>query len=76
MKKHFVKGQSDNLPKIDLFMLMDLFNSNPSYDSAAMEVELFKAGRTCFGYEDEDEAIGFVQVKRDCSKCIVKCVVL
>ena len=43
MEEGFVKGQSDNLPKIDIFAVMEFFSSNPSYVSAEIKgVKLFK----------------------------------
>lgn len=43
MEEGFVKGQSDNLPNIDIYTVMDFFSSNPSYVSAEIKgVKLFK----------------------------------
>lgn len=42
----FVKAQSDNLPKIDAFMMTDYFASNPDFTST--EVKGVKAARYSF----------------------------
>lgn len=39
----FVKAQSDNLPKIDVFMMSTFFASNPDFTSA--EIKGVKATR-------------------------------
>ncbi|XP_072387374.1 uncharacterized protein [Diabrotica undecimpunctata] len=70
MEEGFVKGQSDNLPKIDIYTVSDFFSSNPSYISAEIKgVKLSKACRESY----RDEAVGYVQVKREGNKCTVKC---
>ncbi|VEN58298.1 unnamed protein product [Callosobruchus maculatus] len=70
MEEGFVKGQSDNLPKIDIYTVMEFFSTNSSYTSAEIKgVKLWKAGRE----SDREDAIGYVQVKCEGTKCIVKC---
>ncbi|KAL0811978.1 hypothetical protein ABMA28_009376 [Loxostege sticticalis] len=66
----FVRGQSDNLPRIDAFMMSSYFHSNPNYTSAEVKgVKSARSERQSYG----DAAIGYVQVKRDGSGiCIVK----
>lgn len=34
MEEGFVRGDSGNLPKVDISMIMDFFANNPSYNSA------------------------------------------
>ncbi|XP_026741056.1 uncharacterized protein LOC113503360 [Trichoplusia ni] len=65
----FVKAQSDNLPKIDVFMMSTFFASNPDFTSAEIKgVKATRSGRESYG----DSAIGYVQVKREGNICIVK----
>ncbi|CAG4938604.1 unnamed protein product [Colias eurytheme] len=65
----FVKAQSDNLPKIDAFMMTAYFASNPDFTSAEIRgVKAARSTRESYG----DSAVGYVQVKRDGDICIVK----
>ncbi|XP_060807339.1 uncharacterized protein LOC132903320 isoform X2 [Amyelois transitella] len=65
----FVKAQSDNLPKIDAFMMTSYFASNPDFTSAEIRgVKAARSTRESYG----DSAVGYVQVKRDGDICVVK----
>ncbi|KAF9411550.1 hypothetical protein HW555_009698, partial [Spodoptera exigua] len=65
----FVKAQSDNLPKIDAFMMTAYFASNPDFTSAEIRgVKAARSTRESYG----DSAVGYVQVKRDGDICVVK----
>ncbi|GBO39351.1 Pro-Pol polyprotein [Araneus ventricosus] len=64
----FVKGQSGNLPKIDSLSMFSFLGNNPDFMGA--EIRGFKAqrsGREGYG----DNAIDYVQVKRDADICSV-----
>ncbi|VEN57621.1 unnamed protein product, partial [Callosobruchus maculatus] len=65
----FVKAQSDNLPKIDAFMVAAFFANSPLYTSAEIRViKADSAGRENYG----DAALGYVQLKREGHLCTVK----
>ncbi|GLV37568.1 uncharacterized protein CBL_20380 [Carabus blaptoides fortunei] len=65
----FSKGQSDNLPYVDEFMVANYIKSHECYTSTELRgVKASRASREEYG----DNAIGYVQVKRDVEKCIVK----
>lgn len=34
MEKDYIRGDSSNLPKVDIDMIIDFFTSNPCYNSA------------------------------------------
>ncbi|KAF5308208.1 hypothetical protein FQR65_LT06388 [Abscondita terminalis] len=65
----FVKAQSDNLPKLDSFMLVEFFNENKLFTSAEIRgIKADSAGRENYG----DAAVSYVQVKREGDICTVK----
>ncbi|XP_072943451.1 uncharacterized protein [Epargyreus clarus] len=65
----FVKAQSDNLPKIDAFMMTAYFASNPDFMSAEIKgVKAARSERESYG----DSAVGYVQVKREGNICVVR----
>ncbi|XP_075986122.1 uncharacterized protein LOC142983144 [Anticarsia gemmatalis] len=65
----FVKAQSDNLPKIDVFMMTTFFASNLDFTSTEIKgVKAARSGRETYG----DSAVGYVQVKREGDICTVK----
>ncbi|XP_074030188.1 uncharacterized protein [Leptinotarsa decemlineata] len=65
----FVMAQSDNLPRIDVFMMISFFANHPDFTSA--EIRGVKAARS-ERYSYGDSAIGCVQVNREANICIVK----
>ncbi|CAG9768249.1 unnamed protein product [Ceutorhynchus assimilis] len=70
MTESYCKGQSDNLPRIDSFMVVTFLQNNPCFTLAEIKgVKAGSAGREQYG----DAAIRYVQLKRNCSKCISKC---
>ncbi|CAG9765863.1 unnamed protein product [Ceutorhynchus assimilis] len=70
MNESYCKGRSDNLPRIDSFMVVTFLQNNPCFTSA--EIKGVKAGSVA-GEQYGDSAIGYIQLKRESSKCIVKC---
>ncbi|XP_037294959.1 uncharacterized protein LOC119189459 [Manduca sexta] len=70
MEIGFIKADSANLPKIDSFMIANFFASNPDFCSAEFRnVKTSLSSRQSYG----DDAIGYVQLKRDATLCTVKC---
>ncbi|KAF5281934.1 hypothetical protein FQR65_LT14460 [Abscondita terminalis] len=68
-KVDFVEARSDNLPKLDSFMVADFFANNPMFTSAEIRgVKADLSGRSSYG----DNAIGYVQLKRQNFMCIVE----
>ncbi|XP_074033929.1 uncharacterized protein isoform X2 [Leptinotarsa decemlineata] len=65
----FVMVQSDNLPRIDVFMMTSFFANHPDFTSA--EISGVKAARS-ERYSYDDSAIGYVQVNREANICVVK----
>ncbi|KAJ8710275.1 hypothetical protein PYW07_009641 [Mythimna separata] len=58
----FVKAQSDNLPKIDAFMMTTYFALNPDFTSAEVKgVKAARSQRESYG----DSAVEYVQIKRE-----------
>ncbi|GBP54108.1 hypothetical protein EVAR_81276_1 [Eumeta japonica] len=69
-EKDFIKTDSANLPKVDSFMIANFFASNPDFCSAEFRnVKTSVSSRQPYG----DDAIGYVQLKRDHTLCTVKC---
>ncbi|KAG8179957.1 hypothetical protein JTE90_015406 [Oedothorax gibbosus] len=67
-EKDFVQGRSDNLPKIDSFTMFSFLSNNPAFFSAEMKnVKMRRSGRESYG----DQAIGYVQLKREGNLCTV-----
>ncbi|GBP82900.1 hypothetical protein EVAR_66576_1 [Eumeta japonica] len=70
VEKDFIKADSANLPKVDSFMIANFFASNPDFCSAEFRnVKTSVSSRQSYG----DDAIGYVQLKRDQTLCTVKC---
>ncbi|KAI4468019.1 hypothetical protein MML48_2g00001854 [Holotrichia oblita] len=69
MDIEFVQGQSDNLPKVDAFMLTKYFATNSEFTSAEIKgVKVSRSERESYG----DNVIRYVQIKREESICTVK----
>ncbi|KAJ8911235.1 hypothetical protein NQ315_012222, partial [Exocentrus adspersus] len=65
----FMQGQSDNLPKIDSLAMFSFLGDNPDFMGAEIKgIKATRSGRESYG----DNAVGYVQVKRDGNICIVK----
>ncbi|CAG5020930.1 unnamed protein product [Parnassius apollo] len=65
----FVQAQSDNLPKVDSFMLFDYPSNHSKFTSAEVRGwKLQRSARETYG----DDAVGFVQVQRSGRVCTVK----
>ncbi|RVE53270.1 hypothetical protein evm_002103 [Chilo suppressalis] len=70
MDEGFNKGQSDNLPKIDGLMVAHYLAVNNDFFAVEMRgVKMQRSARESYG----DDAIGYVQVKRDGDVCTIKC---
>ncbi|XP_028170878.1 uncharacterized protein LOC114360375 [Ostrinia furnacalis] len=70
MDPGFVKAESTNLPKIDTLMVANFFALNPDFCSAELRnVKITKSAGESYG----DDAIGYVQLKRESKICTVKC---
>ncbi|KAL4702604.1 hypothetical protein ACJJTC_016080 [Scirpophaga incertulas] len=68
MEPGFSRGQSNNLPKVDLLMVADYFTNHAKYISAQIQGQkLAKSGRDSYG----DNAVGYVQVKTENGICTV-----
>ncbi|GBM95521.1 hypothetical protein AVEN_161419-1 [Araneus ventricosus] len=65
----FTKGQSDNLPKIDSMSMFSFLGKNPDFMGAEIRgIKTKRSGRESYG----DNAVGYVQVRRDGNLCTVK----
>uniref|UniRef100_A0AAR5QC40 Uncharacterized protein n=1 Tax=Dendroctonus ponderosae TaxID=77166 RepID=A0AAR5QC40_DENPD len=65
----FVKGQSDNLSLVDMFMVASYIKNTESFTLAEVRgVKANRSGRYSYG----DSAVGWVQVRRDKNLCTVK----
>ncbi|CAG5056720.1 unnamed protein product [Parnassius apollo] len=65
----FVQAQSDNLPKVDSFMVFDYLSNHSKFTSAEVRGwKLQRSARETYG----DDAVGFVQVQRSGRVCTVK----
>ncbi|KAJ8720818.1 hypothetical protein PYW08_006283 [Mythimna loreyi] len=72
MEDGFVKAESTNLPRINALMVAKFFACNPDFFSAELRnVKTSISGRESYG----DDAVGYVQLKRDQNTCIVKCTI-
>ncbi|CAG9124729.1 unnamed protein product [Plutella xylostella] len=72
MEVGYVKGDSTNLPRINSLMVGRFFAVNPDFCSAELRnVKTSISGRETYG----DDAIGYVQLKREQNVCTVKCTV-
>ncbi|KAI5644485.1 hypothetical protein NE865_03592 [Phthorimaea operculella] len=70
MEPGFMKADSANLPKIDSYMVANFFACNPDFCSAEFRnVKTSVSSRESYG----DDAIGYVQLKREANLCVVKC---
>ncbi|XP_046392244.1 uncharacterized protein LOC124160435 [Ischnura elegans] len=65
----FSKGQSDNLPAIDAVMVAEFMSQNSNFVGAEIRgMKTARAGRESYG----DNALGYVQVRREGAMCTVK----
>lgn len=70
MEPTFVKANSSNLPRIDVLMLGDFLASNKEFCSSEYRnVKTSLSSRPSYG----DDAISYVQLKREGNICTVKC---
>ncbi|KAJ8910529.1 hypothetical protein NQ315_013492 [Exocentrus adspersus] len=69
MEPGFIKGSAENLPKVDFTMVDEFYMSNMDYLSA--EVKNIKTKRST-RHSYVDNAVAYVQVKRDGPVCVVK----
>ncbi|XP_063893363.1 uncharacterized protein LOC126054673 [Helicoverpa armigera] len=70
MEPGFIKANSANLPRIDIMMLGEFLASNKDFCSAEFRnVKTSKSSRPSYG----DDAVSYVQLKRDGDLCVVKC---
>ncbi|GBP74627.1 hypothetical protein EVAR_90765_1 [Eumeta japonica] len=70
MESGFSKANSTNLPKIDAVMLGTFFATNSDFCSSEFRnVKTSMSSRASYG----DDAISYVQLKRDAHLCTVKC---
>ncbi|XP_063893189.1 uncharacterized protein LOC135117617 [Helicoverpa armigera] len=69
MEQGFTKANSSNLPRVDLLMLGEFLASNKDFCSAEFRnVKTAASSRPSYG----DDAISYVQLKRDGNLCVVK----
>ncbi|KAJ0169999.1 hypothetical protein K1T71_014605 [Dendrolimus kikuchii] len=70
MDAGFIKANSSNLPKIDVIMLGAFLATNTNFCSAEFRnIKTSVSSRASYG----NDAISYVQLKRDGKLCIVKC---
>ncbi|RVE45402.1 hypothetical protein evm_009920 [Chilo suppressalis] len=70
MQSGFSKANSTNLPRIDVVMLGSFFARNSDFCSSEFRnVKTTMSSRASYG----DDAISYVQLKRDAKLCTVKC---
>ncbi|GBP80033.1 hypothetical protein EVAR_53173_1 [Eumeta japonica] len=70
MEPGFVKANSSNLPRIDLLMLGEFLATNKEFCSSEFRnVKTSLSSRPSYG----DDAISYVQLKREGNICTVKC---
>ncbi|XP_046972719.1 uncharacterized protein LOC124539378 [Vanessa cardui] len=70
MEAGFIKANSSNLPKIDVVMLGAFFATNNNFCSAEFRnIKTSISSRASYG----DDAISYVQLKRDGKLCFLKC---
>ncbi|XP_074026507.1 uncharacterized protein isoform X3 [Leptinotarsa decemlineata] len=64
-----VMAQSDNLLRIDVFMMTSFFENHPDFTSDEIRgVKAARSERCSYG----DSAIGYVPVNREANICVVK----
>ncbi|RVE48496.1 hypothetical protein evm_006807 [Chilo suppressalis] len=70
METGFTKADNRNLPKVDMFMICNFFASNSDFcDAEFRNVKTSVSARQSYG----DDAIGYVQLRRDSDLCTIKC---
>ncbi|GBP91591.1 hypothetical protein EVAR_54560_1 [Eumeta japonica] len=70
METGFIKGSGCNLPKIDSLMVASFFARNNDFCAAELRnVKMSLSSRESYG----DDAVGYVQLKRESNICTVKC---
>lgn len=68
----FCAAGSRNLPKVDYFMLKEFMWDNEAFNAAEIRgAEMLHSSKDAY----VDNAVGYVAVKRDSGKCIVKCLI-
>ncbi|XP_074115102.1 uncharacterized protein LOC141537822 [Cotesia typhae] len=68
----YSQARSDNLPRVDAFMVASFLATNSDFISAEMQgAKANRSGRQSYG----DAAIEFVQLKLDGSECTLKCLI-
>ncbi|GBP42998.1 Exonuclease [Eumeta japonica] len=70
MEQGFIKANSSNLPRIDLLMLGEFFTSNN--DFVLLNFDMLKLPCTSSRPSYGDDAVSYVQLKRDGKICTVK----
>ncbi|XP_044759885.1 uncharacterized protein LOC123317422 [Coccinella septempunctata] len=69
MESNFSKASSENLPPVNYVMIHEFFSRNTNYLSVEMKgMKNMKAARSGYG----DDAVGYVQLKRENSICLIK----
>ncbi|KAJ8685163.1 hypothetical protein QAD02_020956 [Eretmocerus hayati] len=69
MNEGYVKASSENLPRVDLEMLIEYISTSESFQGCELRnVKTTRSMRPNYG----DVAIGYVQLKRDGLSCIVQ----
>ncbi|CAG9793231.1 unnamed protein product [Diatraea saccharalis] len=70
MESGFIKANSGNLPKIDSLMVANFFATNKDFCASELRnVKISLSSRESYG----DDAVGYVQLKRESNICTVKC---
>ncbi|XP_011860949.1 PREDICTED: uncharacterized protein LOC105558060 [Vollenhovia emeryi] len=66
LESGFVKADARNLPRIDMFMILDFIKKSDNFNCGEVRnVKLAASSRTSYG----DQAIGYVCLKRDGEIC-------
>ncbi|XP_031359073.1 uncharacterized protein LOC116182672 [Photinus pyralis] len=66
----FVKAGSNNLPSVDIFMVMEFIKNDDRFNAAEIRgIKAAAAGREEYG----DNAVGYVELKRANSLCTLQC---
>ncbi|XP_031337157.1 uncharacterized protein LOC116166348 [Photinus pyralis] len=68
--ENFVKASSNNLPSVDIFMVMEFIKEDDRFNAAEFRnVKATTATREAYG----DNAIGYVELKREGPLCTLQC---
>ncbi|KAJ8665642.1 hypothetical protein QAD02_007304 [Eretmocerus hayati] len=69
MNEGYVEASSENLPRVDLEMLIEYISTSDSFQNCKLRnIKTTRSMRANYG----DVAIGYVQLKRDGLSCIVQ----